>query len=151
MKNLLIAALLLFALSTNAQLTETSASKAVKEVTTIGSFSTTMQASQAKLTSTTTGSEKTFTLKYRQNGSKPEQSIVFNGTDATINSLYDIFKSFFTAENKANINYMRTFTLGDKEVVCKAFKNVTPLVQVSTEDGTFYINESQVDKLFGKK
>jgi hypothetical protein len=151
MKNLLIFALFVWSLSANAQLIETSASKALDEVTTIGSFSTTMQASQAKLTSTGNGSDKTYTLKYRQNGSKPEQSVVFKGTEATLTSLYDIFKTFFTKENIANENYTRTFTLGDKQLVCKTYKNVTPAVQVKTEDGMFFISESQVGKLFGKK
>lgn len=151
MKNLLIIAFLIFSVSTHAQLTETAASKAVKEVTAVGSFSTTMQASQAKLSYTTTGSEKTYTLKYRQNGTKPEQSVVFVADDATINALYDILKSFFTKENVANQNYTRSFTLGDKAVVCTVHKNVTPSVLVKTEDGSFFINESQVDKLFGRK
>ena len=151
MKNLLILILLVFSASSHAQLTETSASEALKEVTAVGSFATTMQASQAKLSYTTTGGEKTYTLKYRQNGSKPEQSLEFVANDETINLLYGIFKSFFTPENKANPDYTRSFKLGDKNVVCKTHKNVTPSVLVSTGDGSFYMTEAQLDKLFGRK
>lgn len=44
--------------------------------------------------------------------------LIFSEVSGTLNTLYDILKSFFLEENETNKDYKRQFTLGKHEIVC---------------------------------
>jgi hypothetical protein len=79
------------------------------------------------------------------------ESVSFENENGTLNSLYEILKSFFTKENRKNKEYIRMFKLGDKNVYCANAIIFGNYIYFSVDGGFMYLTEKQVDKLFGKR
>ena len=79
------------------------------------------------------------------------QYVTFTNDGGTLDTLYNILKSFFTEEHKKDKDYKVEFKLGKDDVTVENFTMLGKTsVMFWTSKGYFYINDKQVDKLFGK-
>ncbi|MEO7309224.1 MAG: hypothetical protein ABIX01_02410 [Chitinophagaceae bacterium] len=78
-------------------------------------------------------------------------NISFRSSGRTFEKLYTILKSFFLPENKKDKKYTRTFNLGNTGVNVQHYRLLTGRgIMFYTRDGYTYLDEGDVDKLFGK-
>lgn len=79
-------------------------------------------------------------------------SIKFQGTGSACSQFYELLKSFFTDENKANKYYSQTFTLGKTGVNLQHCILIAKHgVRLTTTEGYINLSEKDIDKLFGKR
>lgn len=79
-------------------------------------------------------------------------SIRFQSTGNACTQFYELLKSFFTDDNRANKNYMQTFTLGNTGVNLQHCTLIAKHgVRLTTRDGYINLSEKDIDKLFGKR
>jgi hypothetical protein len=149
MKKLLVLLLVLVSVASYGQLSTSGNSKE------IGRYSDIMNpAKSGDLVSYEINNEKEYKWSYI-NMENPDgrdfvrTTIKFKGDDKLINDLYVILKTQLKEENR---NKPYSLTLGDVdlEVVGMRLLGVSQL-SIRTKNSWFYINEKQLDKLFGKK
>lgn len=79
-------------------------------------------------------------------------SIKFRAKGNACSQLYELLKSFFIKDNKANKNYMQTFTLGETGVNLQHCTLIARHgVRLTTKEGYINLSEKDIDKLFGKR
>jgi len=79
-------------------------------------------------------------------------TIKFNGVDNTLDTFYQLLKSFFLEENRNNKNYNQTFRLGDQMVYLQHCLLITGKgVMLTTKEGYINLSKGDIDKLFNKK
>lgn len=79
-------------------------------------------------------------------------TIKFNGVDNTLETFYQLLKSFFLEENRKNKNYNQTFRLGDQMVYLQHNLLITGKgVMLSTKEGYINLSKGDIEKLFNKK
>jgi hypothetical protein len=79
-------------------------------------------------------------------------SIRFQSTGNACTQLYELLKSFFTDKNRANKNYMQTFTLGNAGVNLQHCALIAKHgVRLTTREGYINFSEKDIDKLFGRR
>ncbi|WP_055445563.1 hypothetical protein [Lacinutrix himadriensis] len=147
MKTLLKLTFLLFFSLTNAQFSETALPEETK--TFIGYFNN-FNTSHGSLRSEIVDGTKIYTLKYGI-GAAQNFIIRFEETGNDLESLYQLLSTFFIKENKKDEQYVKSFKLGEVDVICTGFGGIPFHIYFKTEDGVFYISERQLDKLFGKR
>ena len=108
---------------------------------------------KAKLYYSVSGTDTNYILKYlpkteRENFYEP---IYFSSQNGTLDNFYVIMKSFFTADHRKDKEYKVAFMLGNTHIVASNQKNMGGnQVRFWTTKGAIYLDERQVDKLFGK-
>jgi hypothetical protein len=109
---------------------------------------------KAELYYTVKGTDTTYRLRYiplAHLGGRFYKTIEFSSVDNTLQKLYVILKSFFTDEHKRSKKYLVSFDLGNSHVTAYNQKNIGGnQVKLWTNQGEVYLDERQVDKLFGK-
>lgn len=79
-------------------------------------------------------------------------SIRFDGVDDTLETFYQLLMSFFTAENRKNKDYSKSFRLGEQMVYLQHYLLITGKgVKLSTSDGYINLSKGDIEKLFNKK
>lgn len=141
---------LVISVSTKAQISKPQESMSGTTVGKVSSLGT----SVAELIYYVSGRDTSYSLIY-QNKKVPKvieyRSLRFVETGGVKETLYTYLKSVFTKENKRNKQYNIKFTLGRNEIFVRHFVNLGGVAAKIYEDGNFfYLNENQVDKLFGK-
>ena len=96
--------------------------------------------------------DTTYAIRY-QNAKYPQDvrftTLEFSGTSKNVDSLYKIFESAFSDENKNNPNYSVSFKFNDDEAQITTYKNDSVyFCKLTTENSYFYLTETQVKKLF---
>lgn len=98
--------------------------------------------------------DTTFLLMYknaRYSTLTDINSIAFKGGMDVINVLYANMTSVFSEENKKNKKFEVEFILGETHVFISGERAMGIIyMRFYTSDGYFYLNQKQVDKLFGK-
>ena len=79
---------------------------------------------------------------------KDQKFVLFKGGAKDVNQLYTIFSSFYSEENKAKESYQLEFKLGKTDVTLTKRKK---LIDFSTKEGYFVINQDNVETMFGKR
>jgi len=100
--------------------------------------------------------DTTFTLSFQDNRFThitSIKSVSFNSDGDALNSVYSIFKSVFTEDNKKNKDYNVTFKLGQETVMVanSRMMGITYARLFVNNSYSLPLLESQVDKLFGKQ
>lgn len=79
-------------------------------------------------------------------------SMKFKGRGNACSQFYQLLKSFFIKDNKANKNYMQTFTLGETGVNLQHCTLIAKHgLRLTTKEGFINLSEKDIDKLFGKR
>ena len=154
MKNMLISLFCVFSFQMlNAQITmaEKSDWKQVGKLRSLGSTIASLEYKES-------GRDTTYLLLMRdftRRGDNAELqffTIKFNGVDNTLDTFYQLLKSFFLDENRKNKNYNQTFRLGDQMVYLQHNLLITGNgVMLTTKEGYINLSKGDIDKLFNKK
>jgi hypothetical protein len=79
------------------------------------------------------------------------KSISFNSDNNTLQTFYNLLKSFFSNEHKKDKDYKVSFKIGDTNVTASNFRTMGITgVTLFTPEGYITMNERMVDKTFGK-
>jgi len=79
-------------------------------------------------------------------------SIRFNGIDNTLDTFYQLLKSFFLDGNRNDKNYTQSFRLGEQMVYLQHSLLITGKgVKLSTKEGYINLSKGDIEKLFNKK
>jgi hypothetical protein len=148
MKKLIVLGLVLVSVSSYGQLSTSGNSKE------IGHYSDIMNpAKSGDLVSYEINNQKEYKWSY-VNMENPDGKdfvrtyIKFKGDDKLINDLYSVLKDQLKDENR-NKKYNLTLGETDLEIIGMRLMGVNQL-SVRTKNSWFYINEKQLNKLFGK-
>lgn len=154
MKNILIIILCAFSFQiVNAQITmaEKADWKPVGKLRSLGSTIASLEYRESGRDTTYLLLMRDFTRK-GDNAETQFFTIKFNGVDNTLDTFYQLLKSFFLEENRSNKNYNQTFRLGDQMVYLQHTLLITGKgVMLSTKEGYINLSKGDIDKLFNKK
>jgi hypothetical protein len=109
---------------------------------------------KAELYYTVKGNDTLYKLRYipqEHLGGRFYKTIEFLSIDNTLQKLYALLKTFFTADHRNKKKYMLSFDLGNSHVTAYNYPAAGGnQVRLWTNQGEVYLDERQIDKLFGK-
>ena len=121
---------------------------------TVGKATGTIGKVLAELYYTNNGRDTLYTLRYKNEAFPKLEKynyVRFSGTGNARQALYELFKSVFTDEHRKNKDYVIQFPIGNQPARIATYRQLgTTYAMFAVNDGFFYINERQVDHLFGK-
>jgi hypothetical protein len=108
---------------------------------------------RAELTYSIVDGDTLYRLKFRikDEGQRSFENIQFPGANGGLDSCYATLKSFFTDEHRKDKDYKVTFMMGNTHVVASNIRGAgANQIRFWTSHGVLFLDERQIDKLFGK-